>query len=131
MSLYIMYNTCYGGFSVSEAALEEYRRQCPEAQEVSCYSVERHDPVMVGIVQRMGERANGQCAKINLKEISAEYLGFYEIDAYDGMEHVIIQYDKFKLDCIKSLLKDKVLNKADKLARIAAVVNQEPDSEEW
>ena len=124
MTCFIMYNTCYGGFSVSNSAIEEYRRQCPEAQEVSCYSVERHDPVMVGIVQRMGERANGQCAKINLKEISAEYLGFYEIDAYDGMEHVIIQYDKFQLDSIKSILRDQGLNKTDKLSRIAAVLNR-------
>ena len=124
MTCFIMYNTCYGGFSVSNSAIEEYRRQCPEAQEVSCYSVERHDPVMVGIVQKMGERANGQCAKINLKEIPAEYLGHYEIGEYDSMEHVIIQYDKFQLDSIKSILRDQGLNKTDKLSRIAAVLNR-------
>ena len=78
---------------------------------------------MVGIVQKMGKKAYGQDAKIQLRKIPAEYMDYYDIAEYDGNEHVIIEYDRFKVDAVISILKDKVLNKADQLARIAAVVN--------
>ena len=125
-----MYNTWYGGFSLSEAAMAEYKRRCPEALEVNARNVERHDPVMVQIVQEMGERANGAYANIKLEKIPVEYLNNYEIGQYDGLEEVQIQYDKYQLDAIRGILKDRALSKSDKLARIAAVmalVDQERD----
>jgi len=128
--VYVMYNTCYGGFSLSEAAVAEYRRRCPEAVHVSARNVERHDPVMVQIVREMQEKANGMCAKIELERIPAEYQNHYEIGEYDGLEGVQLQYDKYRVDSVRSILNDRALNKTDKLARIAAVmalVDQERD----
>ena len=120
----VMYNACYGGFSLSDAAMEEYRRQCPEAQRVWCpRSVPRHDPVLVGIVQKMGKKAYGHYAKIQMRKIPAQYANHYEIAEYDGLEHVVIKYDAYELDAIRSICKDRVLNKSDKLARIVAVLN--------
>ena len=123
----VMYNTCYGGFSLSKAAVNEYKRKCPEAQDVSSYRILRHDPVMVGIVQRMGELANGRCAKVELCKIPVQYVDYYEIEEYDGMEHVEIQYDRFKLDAVKLVLKDEGLNESEKLSRISAVLKEDEE----
>jgi hypothetical protein len=130
--VYVMYNTCYGGFSLSDAAVDEFRRRCPEALEVNARNVERHDPVMVQIVREMGAKANGMCAKIELKRIPAEYQNHYKIGEYDGLEGVQLQYNKYRVDAVREILKDRALSKSDKLARIAAVmalVDQERDEE--
>ena len=128
--VYVMYNSCYGGFSLSKAAVAEYRRRSPAELREGGRNVERHDPVMVQIVREMGAKANGMCAKIELERIPAEYVNHYTIGEYDGLEGVQLQYDKYRVDSVREILKDRVLSKTDKLARIAAVmapVDQERD----
>jgi hypothetical protein len=46
--------------------------------------VDRHDPILVQVVEELGEKANGECAKLAIDEIS----GPYRIDEYDGFESV-------------------------------------------
>jgi hypothetical protein len=46
--------------------------------------VSRHDPILVQVVEELGEKANGECAKLAIDEIS----GPYRIDEYDGFESV-------------------------------------------
>ena len=46
--------------------------------------VVRHDPVLVQVVEELGDKANGMCAKLRINEIS----GAYRIDEYDGFESV-------------------------------------------
>jgi hypothetical protein len=46
--------------------------------------VSRHDPILVQVVEELGEKANGMCAKLAIDEIS----GPYRIDEYDGYETV-------------------------------------------
>ena len=97
--VYVMYNECFGGFLLSKAAMEEYRRLLPEEQEVCKRSVWRNDQVMVKTVQKMGKKENRQYAKIQLLKIPVEYMD-YEIAKYDGNKHVIIQHDSFKVDAV-------------------------------
>ena len=52
--IYIMYNACYGGFSLSKAAIEEYKRRCPDAKDICKHTFPRDDQVMAQIVQEMG-----------------------------------------------------------------------------
>ena len=88
--------------------------------------VRRHDQVMVGKVQKMGKKANGPSAKIQLRKIPAEFasVDYFEIVGCDGDELVVIQYDGFKVDSVISILNYQGLNKWDKFARIAAEVNR-------
>jgi hypothetical protein len=128
---HVLYNTCYGGFSVSRAAVKEYMKLRPDVNYLCTErNVPRHDPDMVRVVQTLGERANGECARIAIKRIPVEYVGYYVIGEYDGMEDVMIKYDKFKLDSVKSILKDGALSKSDKLARISAVVHMREDEDD-
>jgi len=47
-------------------------------------NVDRHDPILVQVVEELGDKANGMCAKLAIDEVS----GPYRIDEYDGYESV-------------------------------------------
>ena len=125
----VVYNNCYGGFSLSpeackrywelqgkeiwiengafldmftvwfvppEERLEQkdwhsmtinerfsYDKQYSE-QTWSDRNVDRHDPILVQVVEELGDKAGGMCAKLAIAEVS----GPYRIDEYDGFESV-------------------------------------------
>ena len=47
--------------------------------------VARHDPILVQVVEELGDKADGMCAKLAIEEVS----GPYRIDEYDGLETVV------------------------------------------
>lgn len=47
-------------------------------------NVSRHDPILVQVVEELGDKASGHCAKLAIAEVS----GPYRIDEYDGSESV-------------------------------------------
>lgn len=47
---------------------------------------ERNDPDLIAIVEEWGEKANGECARLEIVEIPDGVQ--WEIDEYDGMESV-------------------------------------------
>lgn len=84
MSYKVVYNACYGGFSISRKAQEylglpvdEYGCNCP---------LDRHDPKLVEMVEKLGDEAGGMCADLQIATISGNK---YRIDEYDGNESVI------------------------------------------
>ena len=58
---------------------ERYSKQTWYHRDIS-----RHDPILVQVVEELGEKANGECAKLAIAEIS----GPYSMDEYDGYESV-------------------------------------------
>lgn len=138
----VVYNACFGGFSLSRKALEAIAKakgkslfyyeakggytstrhthyllvENPDPREdyliydedmgsefysddenstfrsEHCYSpyvsIARHDPILVTIVETLGEEANGDSADLRIKEIKGDS---YRIDEYDGSEYVITQ----------------------------------------
>lgn len=46
--------------------------------------VVRHDPILVQVVEELGEKANGNYADLRIAEVD----GLYRIDEYDGAEGV-------------------------------------------
>jgi hypothetical protein len=48
------------------------------------HNVDRHDPILVQVVEELGEEADGDYAKLAIAEVS----GAYRIDEYDGSESV-------------------------------------------
>jgi len=53
--------------------------------------IERTDPVLVQVVEELGEAANGRCAKLYITEVPAGTM--YRIDEYDGLESVMTNDD--------------------------------------
>ena len=61
-----------------------YNKQYKE-QTWNDQNVDRHDPILVQVVEELGDKANGMCAELDIAEVS----GLYRIDEYDGSESVI------------------------------------------
>jgi len=47
---------------------------------------DRHDPLLIQVIEEMGEKANGPCAQLRIVEIPDGT--DYEISEYDGKEHI-------------------------------------------
>lgn len=98
----IVINACYGGFGLSDAALEYIHKQRPELVELNAlkgYAMfsnhtfkecERHEPILVEAIEKLGEKANTSCSKLKVIEIDSDQ---YRIDEYDGYETLITPAD--------------------------------------
>jgi hypothetical protein len=97
----VVYNRCYGGFSLSDKAmdrmvelgypLELNPKWKPDSKSIFNYKyltylrdISRHDPILVQVVEELGEEANGECANLAIEEVK----GPYRINEYDGSESV-------------------------------------------
>jgi hypothetical protein len=140
----IVYNACYGGFSISEQALMRYaeikgltlypedkpimsgftyvhrtywlvppdqrggilpdedftsatldaRKASNEAygkKSIGLRDFERSDPVLIQVVEELGDAASGDFAKLKIAEVDAGQR--YRIDEYDGNESVMTVED--------------------------------------
>ena len=102
----IIYNDGFGGYSFSQKALDLYcKRKNVEFKTIHCREESlRDDPVMVSVVKELGTLANGKCAKLRIHRIPKMFAKAWSIGEYDGFEHVIVDFDKFKLDEIRNFL---------------------------
>jgi hypothetical protein len=99
----IVYNGCFGGFGLSDEAHELYLTKqgvdfkketakwgCPVFRTLGgphyMSEVKRHDPLLVEVVEELGERANGSCARLRVKEVETGTQ--YRITDYDGQETI-------------------------------------------
>ena len=113
----VVYNSDYGGFSLSLKAVEWLETNCKDSElrdfitslriagkeyslfskdKCLCYDVsgwfcdKRHHKDLVAVVETLGEEANGYCANLAIEEISSNK---YRIDEYDGAESIITPDD--------------------------------------
>jgi len=82
----VVYNDCYGGFSLSEKAIAMLYELGVLNDYVDYWSVERHDPLLVKVVEELGELASSTFSDLKIAEITSP---IYKIDEYDGAESVI------------------------------------------
>jgi len=90
----IVFNACFGGYGLSEAAIMRYAKIKGINIAIggfSVYEIDRADPALVQVVEELGEAANGRSAALRIAEVPAGTL--YRIDEYDGSESVMTQDD--------------------------------------
>ena len=109
----IAYNACYGGFSLSRAAVIRGREISGDPKWAGCtlkgemyddgsgpatddyghldYNHPRTDPVLVQVIEELGRKADGMCAKLAIAKVPNGKK--YRIDEYDGIESVMKQDD--------------------------------------
>jgi hypothetical protein len=104
----IVYNACYGGFGLSDEAVEMYLdlkgfkyTKTPDIwganfvvegwEEFYYRDIERDDPTLVQVVETLGEKANGMCANLSIEDLPKGTL--YRITEYDGYESIETQED--------------------------------------
>ena len=84
----IIINTCFGGYSLSEAAYNELG--IPWDGYGFCEQLKRSDPKLVSCVEKLGNAANGVLAELQIVEIPDNVE--WEIKDYDGKEWVAEQH---------------------------------------
>ena len=85
----IVYNACFGGFGLSKRATDRYWELKGEPTPEYWYDgdMDRADPVLVQVVEELGEAANGNFAELGIVELEPGTK--YRIDEYDGSEAVM------------------------------------------
>lgn len=102
----LYFNKQYSSYHYYLIPVEEYNRiraveqakpvgsgrfkECNDAYFSVC-SIERTDPILVQVVEELGERANGNYAKLMIADIPAGTL--YRVEEYDGYESIMVQDD--------------------------------------
>jgi hypothetical protein len=83
----IVINACFGGFGLSTKAFERYK-ELKGVDDKRFYdrTILRDDPILVQIVEDMGDEASGGYAELRVVEIPDDVE--WEIAEYDGYEHV-------------------------------------------
>lgn len=104
----VVYNACFGGFSISKAATEwlaengreeikaiakKKLQKHPDGNFYNiCYEIQRHDPDLVRCVETLGHAANGEYANLQVRELKGNR---YRIeDVYYGNEVVFEPEDE-------------------------------------
>lgn len=84
MTWKIVYNKSFGGFKLSDLAVELLmQRGLPK--DPYCVLIPRHHPELVAVVEILGSQAaSDEYAKLGIAEVTGKYL----IDEYDGQETV-------------------------------------------
>lgn len=109
MTRKVVYNSCYGGFSLSLEASKMYLELSGKTPKFHvgksswekhwyvekpfdfyCRDVTRHDPILVQTVETLGKKANGGCADLRISTVT----GPYRIKEYDGYESVHEPHDE-------------------------------------
>ena len=109
----ILLNICYGGWNISEKAIELYKLRNSNynlSENEFDYYFNRHDPILVQIYKELGHDFDCKYSKTKIKKILKKYENYYDIDEYDGKEYVKINYTKYKLDNIYNKIKEILQN---------------------
>jgi len=89
----IVFNDCFGGFGVSDKAIQRYWeiKGLPVPDDFTRFDLEedRADPILVQVVEELGDEANIVYSDLQIRELPAGTL--YRIDEYDGSETVMTQ----------------------------------------
>lgn len=68
---------------------EEYDKMSNDEQHEVWFhdgDIDRADPILVQVVEELGEKASGRCARLEIEEVPKGTM--YRIDEYDGLESV-------------------------------------------
>ena len=113
----VVINNCYGGFSLSDEAIErcislgmkatkysENGYENPEANFVKTdkkglgdnlyYCMDdnensfRCNPIVIRVIEELGEKADGFCSKLKIIDIPFDSIEGWVVEEYDGMESI-------------------------------------------
>jgi hypothetical protein len=86
----IVINSCFGGFGLSRQALDLYMdlAKVPDEEREDFWEhyIERDDPALIEVVERLGQEADGEFADLKIVEIPDDVE--WQVEEYDGLEHV-------------------------------------------
>ena len=81
----IVINNRYGGFELSKEALALFNERSGAVVTYD-FNIKRNDPILVEIVEQLGEAADGDYAKLKVVDIPDDVP--WTIEEYDGAEWI-------------------------------------------
>ncbi len=78
----LVINTEYGGFDLSDQAIEAYEKRTGQTG-ICSWQIDRHDADLVAVVEQLGKAADGDNSKLSVETITEDR---YFIREYDGAE---------------------------------------------
>jgi hypothetical protein len=83
----IVLNKCFGGFGLSDKAWREIHKRGLSHQYDHEFEMDRSNPVLIEVVERLGSEANGRNAELKVVELPDDV--YWYKDEYDGIETII------------------------------------------
>jgi len=104
MGIKVVYNSCFGGFSISKKCAERMAELGSEEAKAMLqehanddmpfwhggWDGDRHDPMLVEAIEKLGDEASGDCASLVRVTIEGDR---YIISEYDGRESITTPED--------------------------------------
>ncbi len=84
----IAINKCFGGFGLSDEALDLYKAKSGMGKDDEVYAmdIKRDDPDLIEVIEELGPMAYGDCAELKIVKIPDDVE--WGIEEYDGIEWV-------------------------------------------
>lgn len=133
---YILYNSSYGGFSLSEEAKELYNQKSPEKkmklkndkeekEYIYDWEIERHDPILISVFEELGtEKCSGSYCKLKIARIPKKHEEYYTISEYDGLESITVNKHTYLLDQIRKIANIEEKSSDEKINEICEVLKE-------
>jgi len=125
----VLYNRCYGGFSISDEAVNELKKRLPnENITKTLFNFNRTHPVILEVYHLLGsERFSGKHARIEVEYINTKYKDHIRIREYDGVEDIEIDINSYKLYKIGEIINSTSLSDSQKIKEINTIMEENED----
>ncbi len=110
----VVYNSIYGGFRLSKEGIDEYNKRTGRTEKHD-FGINRDDPILIQLVEEMGDRINDKYSKLKIISFPVKYKDFLDWDEYDGKESVIIAHDKYLIYNIKCTIDNQNIIDTEKI----------------
>jgi hypothetical protein len=126
MSYKVVYNSVFGGFGMSKEGLAKYNRLTSKDVK-HAQAISPDDPILIHLVETMGDAMDTEYSRLKIKEFPIKYKSFLKWTEYDGRETVRIDYERYLISTVQSVIDDLSTSSDEKIARIRELY-QEYDS---
>jgi hypothetical protein len=82
----VVINNCYGGFGLSNKALELIAKRKNTTDRINHWSLQRDDKDLIAVIEELGTEAEGRCSELKILEFDEGVE--YTISEYDGSESI-------------------------------------------
>jgi len=108
---------------MSKQGLAEYNRVSSQTVN-GYYCIDRDDPILIHLVETMGSEINDDYSRLKIKEFPMKYKLFLKWTEYDGLEAVCIDYDRYLISNVQSVIGNSSISSDEKIERIRELYNE-------